>query len=392
MQGRTLLLALVVVATTCSPGPQSGATPAATDQRALAAAPTVAPPTIPAPTPSAPASATPAPSPTPVARTISGRATLATTGAAVAGVQVLGMPMPLNDGRAPGPDVTAVTDDRGAYSFSVLTWTLEALVNSSSSQMMMQVTPPSGFLVVEVTKSLGGPPGSEIGMSMGPVLLGDLEGPIDITLEPGHVIEGRVTSGLTGAPLAGISLVALRPNSMLIYGGAGDAFEVEARAFTDGTGKFRLTVRSGTYVIQAFGPQGPERFWSDDPAVFQPTPIRVERDVAGIDLALVPVTQITGQVRSGPSFADGVRGVRMAAYLAGGTACCRLVGMATTGTAGSFLMYVPHGTYRLVFDPSAGSPYSAQWWRAAAGFATGTDVIVGSVPVELEVELARLRP
>jgi hypothetical protein len=301
--------------------------------------------------------------------------------------------MPLSDGGAPGPDVTALTDDRGAYSFSVLTWTLEALVNSSSFQLMIEVTPPPGILVVAVTKSLGGPPGSEIGMSMGPLFLGDLEGPIDITLEPGHVIEGRVTSSLTGAPLAGIAVVALRPNSMLIYGGMGDAFEVEARAFTDATGRYRLTVRSGTYVIHTFGPQGAEsRFWSDDPAVFQPTPVRVERDVAGIDLALVPVTQITGQVRSGPSFADGVRGARVAAYLAGGTACCRLVGVATTGTAGRFLMYVPHGTYRLVFDPPAGSPFAAQWWRAAASFASATDVIVGPEQVLLEVELARLRP
>jgi hypothetical protein len=68
------------------------------------------------------------------------------------------------------------------------------------------------------------------------------------------------------------------------------------------------------------------------------------------------------------------------------------VGVAMTGSAGAFLMYVPQGTYRIVIDPPAGSPYAAQWWRGAAGFATATDVIVGPAPVQLEVELARLRP
>lgn len=298
------------------------------------------------------------------------------------------MPAPLNDGRAPGPDVTAVTDDRGGYTLSVLTWTLETLVNTSSFQLMLEIVPPPGLLLVGVTKRLGGPPGS--GPS-GPFILSDLDGPIDITLGPGHVIEGKVTSGLTGAPLAGIPVNALGPNSMLIYGGQGDAFEIEATTSTDTTGRYRLTVRSGTYVVHTFGRQGGEsRFWSDEPAVLQATPLRVERDVAGIDLALVPVTQIGGQVRSGPSFADGVAGTRVAAYVAGGTPCCRTVAIATTGSAGTFLMHLPQGTYRIVFDPPAGSPYAAQWWRAAAGFATATDVIVGP-EVQLEVELA-LRP
>lgn len=391
MRGKGVLLALIVLATTCAPGPQSGASPAATDQRTLAP-PSSLPSQTPIPTLNAAPSTTPSPDPTPVPRRISGRATVGTTGAAVAGVQIRGMPAPLNDGRVPGPDVTAVTDDRGVYAFTVLTWTLEALVNSSSFQLMVQVTPPPALLVVGVTKSLGGPPGTEIGMSMGPLVLGDLDGPIDITLEPGHIIEGRVSTSLTGAPLEGISLVALRPNSMLIYGGAGDAFEVEARTFSDATGRYRLTVRSGTYVIEAFGPHGPERFWSDDPAIFQPTPIRVERDVAGIDLRLVPVTQIAGQVRSGPAFGDGVAGARVAAYLAGGTACCRVVGVATTGVAGTFLLYVPQGTYRVIFDPPAGSPTAAQWWRAAASFASAADVIVGTEQVRLEVELAPRRP
>lgn len=398
MHSSALLLALMLCATTCAPGPQSGASPAATDRGTVGPAPTVALPSVSVSTPTLTPSATPptipAPSPTPVPRKMTGRATLMTTGAGVGGVRVRAMPAPISDGRLPGPDVTAVTDDSGVYTLTVLTWTPEALAASSSFQVMVQVTPPPGLLVLDVTNALGGPPGTTGGMFTGrPLILGDLDGPIDITLGPGHLVEGKVTSGLTGAPLEGIGVNALGPASMLIYGGAGDAFEIEATAFTDATGRYRLTVRSGTFVIYTPGPQGAQqRYWSDDPKVFQATPLTVERDVSGIDIALVPVTPIGGYVRSGPSFGDGVQGARVAAYLAGGTACCRVVGVATTGYGGTFLMYLPQGTYRLVFDPPAGSPYAAQWWRAAAGFAAATDVTVASERIQLEVELARPRP
>ena len=321
-----------------------------------------------------------------------GRATLKTTGAGAAGVRVRVSPMPLSDGRAPGPDATAVTDDSGVYTLTVLTWTPEALASSSSFQAMLEVTPPPGLLVLDVSKVLlGGPPGTTGGMLTGrPLILGDLDGPVDITLAPGHIIEGKITSGLTGNPLAGIGVSALGPNSMLIHGGAGDAFEIEATATTDTTGVYRLTVRSGTYAIYTRGPQdAQQRFWSDDPAVFQASLLTVERDITGIDIAVVPVTQLAGYVRSGPSFGDGVEGARVAAYVAGGTPCCRTVGVATTGYGGTFVMYVPPGIYRFVFDPPAGSPYAAQWWRAAAGFATATDVTVGSERIQLDVELAR---
>ena len=378
MQGRALLLALVVVATSCSPGPQSETSPPPATTTAATPTPT---PTV-AQTPTQPG-------PTPVARTISGRATLQATGAGVAGVEVRGMPSPINDGRTPGADVTAVTDDRGVYSFSILTWSPEALANSSSFPMMLQVTPPPGLLVLAVTKAFGGPPGSS-GLLTGPLILSELDGPFDITLGPGYLIEGRITSGTTGTALAGVGVAALGTDSMLIYGGQGDAFAIAATGMTDTNGRYTLTVPSGTYVIHTSGPQGAQpRFWSDDPAVFQATRLTVGRNIAGIDIALVPVTQIGGYVRSGPAFGDGVEGARVAAYLAGGIPCCRLVGLATSGYNGTFVMHVPPGTYRLVFDPPTGSPYAAQWWRAAAGFATATDVSVASDRLELEVELIR---
>jgi len=230
--------------------------------------------------------------------------------------------------------------------------------------------------------------------------LGD--GPIDITLALGLVVEGRVTSGLTGAPLAGIQVIALKLNSILIDGNpASDAVEVEAVASTDATGRYSLTVPSGSYVIYAGeqiygseqGPGAQQRFWSEDPTIFQATPLSVERAIAGVNIALVPVTVIRGEVRSGPTqFTDGLADVRVVAYLAGATPCCRIGGVAITGEGGFFLMFVPQGLYRIEFDPPAGSPYAAEWWSAATGFATATDLTVGSEEVQLEVELAPVGP
>jgi hypothetical protein len=134
------------------------------------------------------------------------------------------------------------------------------------------------------------------------------------------------------------------------------------------------------------------RFWSDDPAVFQATPLKVQRDRVGIDIVLVPVTAIAGQVRSGPNYVDGVRGIRVVAYAGGGSACCRIVGVATTGEIGTFIMYVPPGRYRIATEPPAGSPYATQWWSGAATFATATDLTLGQTRVQLEVELARAHP
>src|SRR5438874_11938032 len=118
MRRPALVLALSLVAAACSP--------AVTDQRTLEPTPTVAPPTIsvstPTLTPSATASTTPEPGPTPVPRKMTGRATLMTTGAGVAGVRVRVSTMQMNDGRATGPDAEAETAGTGGYTLPVLHW------------------------------------------------------------------------------------------------------------------------------------------------------------------------------------------------------------------------------------------------------------------------------
>jgi hypothetical protein len=295
-------------------------------------------------------------------------------------------------GQPASPEATAVTDERGAYTLSFPTW-------PGGGPLSVNLELPPGFVFVAMTNSGFNPGGLQTQRMFSTDVAGD--GPIDITLALGHVVEGRVTSGLTGAPLAGIQLLALNLNSILIYGIDGDAFEIEDDAMTDATGRYSLTVPSGSYVIYATdqiyaneqAPGAQQRFWSEDPTIFQASHLNVDRGVAGIDIELVPVTVISGEFQScGAPIVGGPAGVRVVAYLAGGTPCCRTVGTATTDDNGTFLMFVPAGTYRIAFQPAAGSPYAAQWWKGATGFENATDVTAASASVHLVVELGAPSP
>jgi hypothetical protein len=166
------------------------------------------------------------------------------------------------------PEAIAVTDARGAYTLSFPTWP-----GGNPPALFLTLELPPGFLLVAMTNT-GGPSGPcELNAGAGSPDLGgtvgcrfdDLgDGPIDITLALGHAIEGIATDGLTGAPLTGVQVRALKLNSILIDGNpASDAFEVEAVATTDATGRYSLTVPTGSYVIYAQEPGGSQqRFWA----------------------------------------------------------------------------------------------------------------------------------
>lgn len=159
----------------CQPGAGVGTSPSP----ALTASQT---PTL-APSVAATASPRP-PGLTPVSLTVSGHVTMASDGRPASGVRIRIAPFPINDGRTPGPDVVVASDASGAYSATVSAWTLEALANSSSSQLSLFITPPPGMKVVAVSQT--------VTLPMGPIgpnqpewyfmLARDLKGPIDITL------------------------------------------------------------------------------------------------------------------------------------------------------------------------------------------------------------------
>ncbi len=200
--GLVLPLTLALVAAACgtaattSPTSSTGApSPSATATRGVFATPTDTPIALTA-APATPAAATATPAaaqplgPTPVVLTVSGHVTLASGERPVPGVRVRIAPFALSGGcpaacpQAPGPDAVVTSDASGAYSAVVSAWTLEALADSSSSQLSLFVTPPPGMKVIAVTRSITFP--------IGPIapndpqwyfmLARDLSGPIDITL------------------------------------------------------------------------------------------------------------------------------------------------------------------------------------------------------------------
>jgi hypothetical protein len=179
---RPAIIAALSVVLACQQGatirtsPPPTVTPAASPTSSLTPTATAAPPrSVPATTPE----------PTPVVLTVSGRVTRASDGRPVPGVRLRFAPFAINDGRPPGPDVVVTSDATGAYSAKVPAWTLEALANSSSSQLSLFVTPPAGMKVITVTQS-GTLPIGPLAPNVPDwyfMLAPDLNGPIDIVLE-----------------------------------------------------------------------------------------------------------------------------------------------------------------------------------------------------------------
>lgn len=183
-------------AASASPSPSSAATPPSSSIPSPTATPSSAPTALgtrPASTATPTPTSSPRPTePTPVVLAVSGRVSLASDGRPVAGVRLRFNAAAINGGcptacpKAPGPDVVVTTDANGAYTAKVSAWTLEALADSSSSQLSVFVTPPAGMQITAVTQASTVP--------VGPIapnvpewyfmLERDLNGPIDITLAP----------------------------------------------------------------------------------------------------------------------------------------------------------------------------------------------------------------
>lgn len=174
-------------ATTASPSPSTATTsPSAATTPSATATPTATPTAV--ATPSATSSRSPRPDPTPVALTVTGHAR-SSDGRPLTGVRLRFLPFDMTGGcpiacpQAPGPNVIVTTDANGAFSATVMVWTLEALTESSSSQLSLFVTPPAGMKVVAITQSSTLPIGPFA--SNTPewyfILEREVKGPIDIT-------------------------------------------------------------------------------------------------------------------------------------------------------------------------------------------------------------------
>jgi len=123
--------------------------------------------------------------------------------------------------------------------------------------------------------------------------------------------------------------------------------------------------------------------------VFQATRLRVDRNISGVDFAVLPTTQIGGYV-SCPSYGDGVEG-RSGSGLPRRRHCLLSSRRAaTSGYKRNLRHDLAAGVYRFV-SIRRRSPYAAQWGERPP-VRDGAGRTVGSERIQLEVELARLKP
>lgn len=193
---RAAALAAILVAAACGPTATTASPSPSTAAASRSATATPAPSATATATATSTAAATvsgsPRAEPTPVALTVSGHVTRASDARPVADVRLRFLPADLAGGcpvacpQAPGPNVVVTSDANGAYSGKIMVWTLEALANSSSSQLNLFVTPPAGMKIVAITQSSTLPIGP-----LAPnvpewwfMLERQITGPIDITLAP----------------------------------------------------------------------------------------------------------------------------------------------------------------------------------------------------------------
>lgn len=188
---------------------------------------------------------------------------------------------------------------------------------------------------------------------------------IDVALVAGYFISGSVTSVASGAALEGVSVWAWLPG----------ATTTSLGSRTDASGAYRLLVAPGTYRVQ-FDPPTESRhlrqYWQGKSTLAGATDIRVNADVSGVNAALLAGAVVSGTVTSASG--AGIEGVTVWAWLASGV---QTVTNARTSANGSFSMLVPLGTYRVQFQPPAGSRYLDQYWQGKTAFAGGRDLTVG---------------
>jgi hypothetical protein len=117
------------------------------------------------------------------------------------------------------------------------------------------------------------------------------------------------------------------------------------------------------------------------------TPLEVRDDLAGIDARLLVGHTVRGSVTD--QAGTFLRDVEVVVHRGGTAPCCVIVARTTTDSWSTYSVQLPPGAYRILFRPP-GSAFVAQWWEAAAEFATARDIVVRDAPVS-DIN-ARLRP
>ena len=186
---------------------------------------------------------------------------------------------------------------------------------------------------------------------------------VDARLVKGGGISGRVTGADTGLRLLGVDV--------FIYGKPG---VLVARTSTNGCGDWSVAgLPTGTYRVLyspslsgTARPYVPE--WFNDKTSFgaaDPIAVTAPNTRSGMDAVLALGGQITGRAREGDT------GKPMCACKVYALNAKQTVTAANTGPEGYYTLFgLPTGTYRILFQPAAGTGYGMIYYYQKATFAS----------------------
>jgi hypothetical protein len=188
---------------------------------------------------------------------------------------------------------------------------------------------------------------------------------------PVRTVSGTVTG--SDQPLGGINVTAYRWSSDSFY------WEPTQSTVTGPDGSYALTLLSGTYRVGFIDPQGPygNVFFDGADNLAQANDVVVgSDDVANINANMILNHPITGIVS-----VDGVDmpGVAVTAWRqvpdGSGSTAWNAVKFTTTGSDGTYTLYVPDGTYRVEFATWQGR-WLPIYYDGASSLERATDIVV----------------
>jgi hypothetical protein len=278
-------------------------------------------------------------------RLISGTVTAVTGGAALAGVGVVVL-----DSACTNWVTSASTDAAGSYA---------AVVGNGSYRVSFQ--PPPGYL----GEWYDDKPSCAAATTL-TVNNADLPGK-NAALAAGKILSGTVTGG--SGPLAGAGVT-------LFQGGAASCSPpvfVDGTA-TDGLGHYSFTVGAGDYRLMFSYAAQVAEWYDNKPDCASSTTVTVgATDVTGRDAML---TAVSGTVTDTNGAISGAQ-----VQLEDATSSCNTpvtVNGGQTASNGAYAVYVPDGTYRLVFFATG---HQFEYWDDKATCGTATTITVAGADV-----------
>lgn len=304
---------------------------------------------------------------------ITGRAVDASSGAAVANVEVLALPFDPTTNSSTG---SATTDSSGAYTITGL---------APGQYVVDFYTWPQNYVSVFYGGALTRPSAASV-----PVVAGQTTAGIDANLQRGGLIQGRVTNA-SGAPVSGISVFATL---------AGSTFN--SIGTTDANGNYTVAgLATGSYAVSFAAANGGD-YATDyypgkpDPASAQLIAATQQQTTAGINNVMLAPGSIAGTIL-GPT-GQPVPGVLVTVTIPQPDGTQWWGGQTTSGADGSYSVPgLAAGGWIVNYDPPESTGLWPEYYPSASTLAYARPLSVpaggvADVNVGLVTSVCQLQP